>query len=123
MVKGPRVWFPGPYEEATDVKQAVALQDGEYVKLKDMATGKRWVQRGEQLIFLNPTWLVEMTGASKGREAHGIRKAWVLKAYEYVRLVDSISGKITMHRGEATIFPEANEELLDQDKLSAIDLK
>jgi regulator of protease activity HflC (stomatin/prohibitin superfamily) len=47
----------------------------------------------------------------------------VLKAYEYVRLVDSTTGKVTTHKGEATVFPGPDEEPLDGDKISAIDLK
>eukprot|EP00928_Gymnodinium_smaydae_P078653 TRINITY_DN6275_c0_g1_i1.p1 TRINITY_DN6275_c0_g1~~TRINITY_DN6275_c0_g1_i1.p1 ORF type:complete len:762 (+),score=202.93 TRINITY_DN6275_c0_g1_i1:69-2354(+) len=126
MVKGPRVWFPEPYEAASDVMEAIALQTGEYIKLKDMASGQRMIRKGEDLIFLEPTWEIEMTGcATKGREAHGIRNAWVLKSYEYVRLIDKSTGKIIMHKGEKTVYPEPGQEVLDsdKDKLSAIDLK
>lgn len=102
----------------------MALQDDEYVRLKDMASGKRWVQRGKALVFLEPTWKIELTGtAERGRETHGIRKAWVLKKYEYVRLLDSITGTITTHQGEATVFPTADEVALDDGKKSAMDLK
>merc|ERR1712136_639268 len=45
------------------------------------------------------------------------------KSFEYVRLLDSVSGKATVHHGEKIVFPGADEELLDGDKLSAIDLK
>merc|ERR1719456_1412265 len=120
MVKGPNVWFPKPYDIPSSVMQAYALQDDEYIKLKDMATGKRWVQKGKALVFLEPSWKVEITSA-KGDT--GIRKAWVLKAYEYVRLIDNVTGKVTMVKGEDTVFPGPNEELLDGDKMTAIDLK
>merc|ERR1719393_588247 len=98
---------------------AYALQDDEYMKLKDMTTGKRWVQRGKALVFLEPSWKIETLSAKDS----GIRKAWVLKAYEYVRLIDSVTGKISAHRGEDTIFPGPDEELLDGEKLAALDLK
>jgi len=125
MAKGPCVWFPEPYEISSAVQEAIALQDDEYLRLKDMATGQRWVKRGKALVFLEPTWQVETAGcSSKGREAHGIRKAFVLKKYEFVRLLDTITGRVTMHRGEATIFPEPDEQTLDEGgKLAAIDLK
>jgi len=119
IVKGPRVWFRGPYDSPSQVKSAIALQDDEYVKLKDTGTGQRWVQKGKCLLFLEPTWKVE-TSTSKDS---GVRKAWALKAYEYVRLVDSVTGKVTTHRGEKTVFPGPDEELLDGDKQCAIDLK
>lgn len=123
MVKGPCVWFPSPYDAASEVKEAVALQTDEYLRLKDLATGQRWVQTGKTLVFLQPTWKIETTGAQKGREAHGIRKAWALKKYEYIRLVDSVTGQVTTHHGEATTFPGPEEYPLDEDKQSAIDLK
>jgi len=125
MIKGPCVWFPEPYESASDCRQALALEDAEYLRLKDMATGQRWVKRGKALVFLEPTWEIEMTGCSnKGREAKGIRKAWVLKKYEFVRLQDTITGRVTMHQGEATVFPEPDEQTLDEaGKMTAIDLK
>jgi regulator of protease activity HflC (stomatin/prohibitin superfamily) len=75
------------------------------------------VQRGKALVFLEPTWAIEPSGRSQ------VRKAWVLKKNEYVRLLDSITGKVRVHCGEAIVFPEANEKALDGDKLSALDIK
>mmetsp|Transcript_68744 Transcript_68744/g.179081 ORF Transcript_68744/g.179081 Transcript_68744/m.179081 type:complete len:787 (+) Transcript_68744:106-2466(+) len=114
LVRGPCVWFPSPYDTVSSTKTAIALQDDEYVRLKDGHSGKRWIQKGKALVFLEPTWEVERAS---------IRKAMVLKAYEYVRLVDATTGKVTTHRGEATVFPGPDEEPLDGDKISAIDLK
>jgi len=37
--------------------------------------------------------------------------------------LDGITGKITVHRGEKTVFPGPDEELLDGEKLLAIELK
>jgi len=124
IVRGPCVWFPKqPCEGASEVQEALSLQEDEYLLLKDLASGKRWVAKGKALIFLEPTWKVEVVTGKKGREGHGIRKAWVLKKHEYIRLQDTITGSITTHRGEAIVFPEANQVALDDDKLLAIDLK
>jgi hypothetical protein len=119
VVKGPCVWFPGPHDIPGSRKTAISLQDDEYIKVKDIATGERFVKKGKSLIFLEPTWRVEVTS---NKDA-GIRKAWALKAYEYVRLVDSVTGKTTTHRGEQTVFPGPDEEALDGDKQSALDVK
>jgi len=80
--------------------------------LQDVATGQRWVHKGKDLVFLEPTW----------RDS-AIMKALTLKSYEYVRLLDSVTGKVSVHRGEGTVFPGATESLLDNDKLTATDLK
>ena len=34
-VKGPTVWFPGPFERSGSKMTATALQDDEYIKVKD----------------------------------------------------------------------------------------
>lgn len=119
-LKGPCVWIPGPYESAIAKHTAISLQDDQYIKIKDASTGERWVQRGKALVFLESTWTVE--GAAP-KVKTGIRQAWVLKSYEFVRLVDNVTGKTTTHRGEKTVFPGPDEECLDEDKQAAIDLK
>ena len=35
IVKGPAVWFPDPYERSSAKTTAIALQEDEYVKVKD----------------------------------------------------------------------------------------
>eukprot|EP00747_Dinoflagellata_sp_TGD_P181373 gnl/TRDRNA2_/TRDRNA2_35186_c0_seq1.p1 gnl/TRDRNA2_/TRDRNA2_35186_c0~~gnl/TRDRNA2_/TRDRNA2_35186_c0_seq1.p1 ORF type:complete len:809 (-),score=177.71 gnl/TRDRNA2_/TRDRNA2_35186_c0_seq1:308-2734(-) len=128
-VQGPKVWFPNPYDVCGEVCEAVALQEDEYVRLKDMATGERWVQQGKALVFLQPTWKIEISvqGAKPppGREGKGIRKAFVLKKNEYVRLIDNVKGTIRCEHGESTVFPGPDEQPLEQDggKLTALDLK
>eukprot|EP00927_Polykrikos_kofoidii_P009171 TRINITY_DN1380_c0_g1_i3.p1 TRINITY_DN1380_c0_g1~~TRINITY_DN1380_c0_g1_i3.p1 ORF type:complete len:639 (-),score=125.92 TRINITY_DN1380_c0_g1_i3:265-2181(-) len=112
-VRGPQVWFPTASSVAGRKMTAIALQEDEYIRVRDDATGQRWVQKGKDLVFLEPTQRVEGS----------VRKAWTLKAYEYVRLLDSVTGKVTVHRGESTVFPGSNEELLDGDKLTATELK
>jgi len=112
IVKGPCVWYPGPHDTATAKRTALALEEDEFVRLQDSATGQRWVKQGKDLVFLEPTW----------RDS-GVQKAWTLKSYEYVRLLDSVTGKVSVHRGEGTVFPAANETLLDREKLTATELK
>jgi len=121
MVKGPAVWFPEPYDSPSSIMKALTLQDDEYMKLKDLTSGKRWVQAGKALVFLEPSWKIETLGPKDS----GIRKAWVLKSYEFVRLIDSATGKVRMIKGEATVFPGPEEDVLpsDKDKLMALDLK
>jgi hypothetical protein len=113
LVKGPCNWFPGVNDIPSEKKNAISLQNDQYIKLKDISSGKQWIERGEQVLFLEPTW----------EATTGVKKAWALKAFEYVRLVDTTTGKTTVFRGEQTVFPKANDELLDGKKLTAIDLK
>lgn len=113
LVKGPCNWFRGVNDQPSPKKNAIALQEDEYAKLKDTAAGKQWIERGQKVLFLEPTWEV----------AGGVKKAWTLKPYEYVRLHDTTNGKTTVHRGEQTVFPGPHDELLDGKKMTAIDLK
>jgi len=112
-VCGPCVWFPEPFEIPSAKQTAMVLQEDEYLRLRDTSSGRRWVQRGKELVFLKPTWQVE----------GGVQKAWSLKAYQYIRMVDSVTGQISVHRGEQTVFPGADEIMLDGEVLCAIDLK
>jgi len=118
LVKGPRVYFPGPYESVSQKHIGTALQDDEYVRLKDTSTGQRWVQKGKALVFVEPTWRIEGAGLKET----GVRKAWVLKAHEYIRLVDVSTGKVSVHRGEATVFPGPEDELLDGGVKKAVEI-
>jgi len=114
LVKGPCNWFPGVNDMASDKKNAISLQNDEYIKVKDAASGKQWIERGAQVVFLQPSWEV-CTGT--------VKKAWALKAFEYVRLLNSTTGKTTVYRGEQTVFPGPHDDLLDGKKMIAIDLK
>lgn len=94
MVKGPTIWFPGPYDSPGPVEKAIVLLDDEFVKLKDIATGKRWIQRGKALVFLYPTWRVEESSG------HQISKSLGLRGREYVRLHIAPHLRITKERGQ-----------------------
>jgi len=120
IVKGPCNFFPAVNDLTSPKKNAIALQNDEYIKLKDTETGKQWIEtggslvkRGEKVLFLEPTW----------DAVSAVKKAWALKAFEYVRLLDTTTGKITVHKGEQTVFPGEFDELLDGKKLTAMDLK
>lgn len=115
-VRGPTIWKPrSPEELFCEKKEAIALQADEYVRIKDVSNGERFVRKGKDLLFLEPTWEVEGKGS-------GVKKAWTLREFEYVRLQNKANGKITVHRGNKVVFPEADEELLDSDVKQALDL-
>jgi len=116
MVKGPCVWFPKPFDRPSQKHTAIPLQDDEYMLLKDSASGQRWIQRGKDLVFLEPTW--KILGSSRGDT--GIKKALVLKVDEYIRLLDVSTGKVTVHRGERKVFPGPDDEVLDGGKQKAV---
>jgi len=63
-------------------------------------------------VFLEPTW----------KEEGSVKKAFVLKAHEYIRLLDVTTGKIAVHKGEAIVFPGPDDEILDSGKKSAVEI-
>jgi hypothetical protein len=109
-VKGPCVWFPGPYDSPSAKQAAISSQEDEYVRLKDVSSGQRWVQQGKGLVFLEPTWQVE---GSK-------QKAWILKANEYIRLLNVSTGEVTVHRGASNVFPGSDEKVLGDGVQQAV---
>jgi len=112
VVQGPCVWCPGPHDCASSKKTATALQEDEYVRLKDVASGQHWTQNGKALVFLQPTWRIE--GA--------VQKALALKMNEYVKFQDAVTGKVVVHRGEKIVFPGPDEELVDGGKKLAVEI-
>lgn len=116
-VKGPQIWFPEPYQTAVGEKRtAHTLQNDEFAKITDLATGMSWVMRGEAQLFLEPTWVCESIG-----------KIYVLQPNEYVRLLNKLTGDVVRHCGEAgkaiVVVCEADQEPLDGGKQCALDLK
>lgn len=47
IVKGPALWFPKEYDIPSYKKEALGLQEDEYLRLKDLSTGRCWVERGK----------------------------------------------------------------------------
>jgi len=116
MVKGPCTWFGGPYDTASKKQEAVALQDDEYIRLKDASSGQRWVEKGPSLVFLELMCRIEGSASKNG----GVQKAWVLKANEYIRLVDGNTGSIAVHQGEKKVFPGLDDVPLDNGIQKAV---
>merc|ERR1719478_379671 len=94
----------------------MALQDDEYIRLKDVSSGQRWVEKGPSLLFLEPMWRIEGSASKNG----GVQKAWVLKANEYIRLVDGNTGSIAVHQGEKKVFPGLDDVPLDNGIQKAV---
>jgi len=118
MVKGPCTWVRGPYDNAALKQTGIALQDDEYIRMKDVSSGQRWVEKGPSLVFPEPMWKVEGSGA----KTSGVQKAWILKANEFIRMVDGNTGKITVHRGEKKVFPGPDETPLDHGIQKSIEI-
>jgi len=113
-VRGPCVWFKGAHDKPSEVKAAISLKEDEFIRLQDLSTGSRWIIKGKDIVFLESTWRVDSPS--------GVEKAWTLKSFEYVRLLDSVTGKVAVHRGEKIVFPGPNEQLIDSQKMVALDL-
>ena len=52
----------------------------------------------------------------------GVQRAISLKKFEYVRLIDGISGAIRVERGEQLVFPSATETILEGEGVGVIGL-
>ena len=77
------------------MKAAITRKGDEFVRFQDMATGSRWSVTGKDIVFLESTWRVDFSA--------GVEKAWALKSFEYVRLLNSVTGKVAVHRGERIV--------------------
>jgi len=117
---GPKIMLMNPFTTRVHhLKKALSLGPMEYCLIKNILSGDRRVEVGPKLIFLHPyDKVVKQNGNEK-------RSALSLKANEYVRFFDKVSGKIRVVRGEkGCVVPNPKEEFLDSSgKQKALDLK
>jgi len=111
LIKGPGTFTPGPFDHVTSTIKAIALHKGQYQKLENRLTGDVWIEKGEQLLLLEPTW----------KKIGSVKDAYSLKSNQFVRLEDSLTGRIRVEFGEQLIFPTPFEK--DSYVENAIDLK
>lgn len=97
---GPGVFFIKPFIKATK-RKGTTLSPNEFLKIKNIISGKVKVERGPKLVFLEPN-----------EEILKQQNAFILKHNEYLKLIDETTGQIRVEVGEKTAFPEAYEELL-----------
>lgn len=117
---GPKIMLMNPFTTRVHrLEKALSLGPMEYCLIKNILSGDRRVEVGPKLIFLHPyDKVVKQNGNEK-------RSALSLKANEYVRFFDKVSGKIRVVRGEkGCVVPNPKEEFLDSSgKQKALDLK
>jgi len=111
LIKGPGTFTPGPFEQVTQTIKAIALHKGQFQKLEDRLSGNVWIEQGEKLLLLEPTW--QKVGA--------VKDAYSLKSNQFVRLQNTLTGRIRVERGEQLVFPDPYEK--DSYVENAIDLK
>lgn len=109
--KGPCIWFPGSAEVGTK-EQCTRLHSVQYVVVTHKLSGKKRTVQGPCCWFPEPY-----------EESSEIQMAYSLKAYEFVRLVNTATGEIRSLCGEQMVFPGPEEKLLDGKVMEAVKLK
>lgn len=114
LVMGPTTFVPTPFEKVSSSSSAISLRKSQFVKLANTQTGSVTVERGEQMLWLQP----------HHRQIGPVREGFSLKAHQEVRLRDSLTGSVRVERGERLVFPGPHEEPLDDEGVvDAVDLK
>lgn len=109
--------IPSPFEKVLDkegIREATALGPLEYCFVKNTLTNARRVETGPKLVFLDA--FDEQLGQKQS--------ALSLKATQFVRLIDSQTGKIRVEVGEqGCVVPTAYETFVDNGVRDATSLK
>jgi regulator of protease activity HflC (stomatin/prohibitin superfamily) len=100
-VDGPKAVWVHPWQRANR-RKGITLGPTEYLRVRDILSGEIRNEIGPQLYF------------SKADEEIGKQlPAIPLKDNQYVRLMDNRTGVIRVERGEASVYPEPTEKILD----------
>jgi hypothetical protein len=105
-VIGPLVFFPGAYETVSEVQEGMKLARTQYVVLQDKLTGQKLVERGEQLLFLDPNHVV----------VQGVSEALKLTKTQMVRIRDETTGHLRVVTGDTVLFPGAYDTVHDVEE-------
>mmetsp|Transcript_8019 Transcript_8019/g.12556 ORF Transcript_8019/g.12556 Transcript_8019/m.12556 type:complete len:551 (+) Transcript_8019:72-1724(+) len=119
IVNGPKILFLPLTTRSTELCQVLSLGSTEYCIIKNTLQGERRVEVGPKLIFLKAYDKIIPCPYQKT-----CRKAFSLKANEYIRFLDHNTGKVRVLRGErGCVVPGPEEVVVDGDKCQAIDLQ
>jgi hypothetical protein len=100
-VDGPKTVIVMPWQHAKR-RQGITLGPTEYLRVCDILSGESRNEVGPQLYF-------PRANEEVGKQLSAIP----LKHNQYVRLMDNRTGLIRVERGEASVYPEPTEKVLD----------
>jgi len=114
IINGPKVVFlPWTCRSSTKSK-AISLSSTEYCIIKNKLKGEQRVEVGPKLVFLQPYDEI----------LNRPMKAYALKANEYIRFLDNVTGKVRVVKGtQGCVVPGPEEIIVDGQKRQAMDLK
>jgi hypothetical protein len=119
VIDGPCMHFVPMWVKSIEQKKALTLTQSQYCVVKNILSGEKRVEAGPKLLFLKA-----YDHIVKNEEGDKRREAISLKANEYVRLLDELTGQIRVIYGEkGCVIPRADEKFLDGDKFKAIQLQ
>jgi len=114
--QGPQLLRLGAYDNVVGgSKEAISLKATEFVRLLNRATGHVRVIKGEQGCVVPEAGEIFVDRGGK-------RDAIDLKVYEYVRIEDKKSGTSRVEHGEALVFLDGHEEIVDGGKQRAVEI-
>jgi len=116
LVRGPAQLVPEPNEVVLRTTKAIALRKDQFIRLADTATGHAWVVKGEDLVWLEPKWVVRSRNEKP-------EQAYTLGSNDMVRLRDTQTGTVRAEYGPKLVFPSVSEELYDGGTTKRIDLR
>lgn len=120
VINGPRIVVLPLLIKSSKKRKVLSLGPMEYCVVKNILSGKKRVETGPKLVWLLPYDVIKKEG-DKGEK----RTALSLKANEYVRFLDNLTGKVRVVGGEkGCVVPGSDEVYVDlTGKKRAMDLQ
>mmetsp|Transcript_70253 Transcript_70253/g.195541 ORF Transcript_70253/g.195541 Transcript_70253/m.195541 type:complete len:775 (+) Transcript_70253:86-2410(+) len=118
LVKGPLNFVPSPYESVEPKQDAIILDSNMYIRVQDRVSGESRVERGPQLVFLEPSEQIYGGGPQRAVE---------VDAENVVLVRDTLDGSLHLVQEPGLFYPRANDEIVnvlrpaDMVKLAADD--
>lgn len=108
--KGPRIWVPSsPFDvRISEVTEAISLRSNEYIRIIDNLTGIIRVERGESIVYLQPT--EALAPRADGRKS-GIETAVNIDAQTAVVVRNNKTGQVSLVTDKGLFFPGNYESI------------
>jgi regulator of protease activity HflC (stomatin/prohibitin superfamily) len=107
-----RLVYPGPFEYFEPKQQGIKLAKNEWIRIMDKATGRVRVERGESIVFLQPT--EHVLGAKNNKAVEVNREQAVL-------VLSNETGQQRLVTEKGVFFPGPYEEILEVRKLILVE--
>eukprot|EP00028_Trichosphaerium_sp_Am-I-7-wt_P010137 CAMPEP_0168537786 /NCGR_PEP_ID=MMETSP0405-20121227/20620_1 /TAXON_ID=498012 /ORGANISM="Trichosphaerium sp, Strain Am-I-7 wt" /LENGTH=595 /DNA_ID=CAMNT_0008566585 /DNA_START=52 /DNA_END=1839 /DNA_ORIENTATION=- len=106
QIIGPTLFVPGPYDRVEETLEAIPLKHFEYIRIMNKQTGKVRVEKGQNLIYLDPMEKILDAGSNQG-----VKSAINIDEHTAVLVRNTHTGQLRLETTQQLYIPAAHEEV------------